>query len=192
MALSCTLLRTYAAEYPAEPARVLEAVNRRLLADTRAIQFVTVFYGVLDPATGSLVYGNAGHWPPLLLRGQGDGGMEELDVTGGALGMLEGRTWRQGAAQLDPGDLLLAYTDGITEALDEEVASYGEERLRALVRAQMAAAAGQPDAAQAIQSAILADVQAFAGAAPQADDMALVAVMRGPTPALRSQSAAPA
>jgi len=183
MALSCTLLRTYAAEYPAEPARVLEAVNRRLLADTRTIQFVTVFYGVLDPASGSLVYGNAGHWPPLVLRDRGAGGMERLDATGGALGMLEGRTWRQDTVHLDPGDLLLAYTDGITEAEDEGQGLYGEARLRALVHAQMAAVASRPDAARALQAAILADVQAFAGAAPQADDLALVVVVRGPAPA---------
>ncbi|MCK4900183.1 MAG: response regulator, partial [Anaerolineales bacterium] len=66
MALSSTLLRTYATEYPTQPELVFSAVNERILQDTNAKQFVTVFYGILDPDTGMLVYGNAGHCPPYL------------------------------------------------------------------------------------------------------------------------------
>ncbi len=67
MALSRTLLRTYFSDYPAQPELVFDTVNQRIWKDIEAYKFVTVFYGILDPATGSLVYSNAGHSPPYLI-----------------------------------------------------------------------------------------------------------------------------
>ena len=69
MALSCTLIRTYAAKYHRRPDLLFKAANRRILTDTRAGLFVTVFYGILDPATGVIEYCNAGHHPPYLFSG---------------------------------------------------------------------------------------------------------------------------
>jgi sigma-B regulation protein RsbU (phosphoserine phosphatase) len=178
MALSCTLIRTYAGQYPAQPELVLGAVNRRILTDTSANQFVTVFYGILDPATGRLVYSNAGHCPPLHFRAANEGEPQELGTTGMALGILEDRAWRRETAQIDPGDLLVLYTDGITEAHSEQAMLFGEGRLLESVRASLRAAGPQPPTAQEIQDAILAGVQRFAGNAPQSDDIALIILVR--------------
>jgi sigma-B regulation protein RsbU (phosphoserine phosphatase) len=177
MALSCTLIRTYAPQHSGQPERLLGAVNRRILSDTNACQFVTVFYGVLDPVTGSLVYGNAAHPPPLLFRMQ-DEDAGQMAATGIALGILEDRVWRRGSAQLDPGDLLVLYTDGITEARGEQDLLFGEERLLASVGAILQETGPGPPTAQEILDAILSDVRRFAGSAPQSDDIALIVLVR--------------
>ena len=172
MALSWTLLRTYAAEYPTQPELVLNAVNRRILADTRTDQFVTVFYGILDPVTGTLVYANAGHCPPYLISAQHGQDVQELVRTGVPLGILEDRTWEREVVQLAPGDALVLYTDGITEAQNEQSMFYGEDRLLESARASL----GRP--AESIRDAIVADVHRFVGNAPQFDDIALAVVVR--------------
>ena len=178
MALSCTLIRTYARQYPAQPELVLGAVNRRILADTYAIQFVTVFYGILDPATGTLVYSNGGHCPPFHFRAANDRDMQELTGTGMALGILEDKAWRQETVQIGPGDLLVLYTDGITEAHSEQGLLFGEGRLLESVRARLQASGPQPPTAHEIQEAILADVNRFAGNMPQYDDITLATLVR--------------
>jgi sigma-B regulation protein RsbU (phosphoserine phosphatase) len=178
MALSCTLIRTYAPQYPAQPELVLGAVNRRMLTDTSASEFVTVFYGILDLATGMLLYSNAGHWPPFRFHARNEGDTQELTATGIPLGILEDRAWRQEALQIDPGDVLVLYTDGITEAHNEQAVLFGERRLLASVRASLRAAGPQPPVAQEIQDAILADVHRFAGNAPRSDDIALAILLR--------------
>jgi sigma-B regulation protein RsbU (phosphoserine phosphatase) len=178
MALSCTLIRTYALEYPGQPELVLGAVNRRLLKDCSANQFVTVFYGILDPVTGMLVYSNAGHCRPLHFRTGKDNDVQELVGTGIPLGIFEDTTWGQATAQLDPGDVLVLYTDGITEAYQELPLLFGEERLLQSVRATLGAAGSQRPSPQEIQDGILADVHRFVGDAPRSDDIALTILMR--------------
>jgi sigma-B regulation protein RsbU (phosphoserine phosphatase) len=178
MALSCTLIRTYAPQYPTQPELVLGAVNRRILTDTSANQFVTVFYGILDTATGMLLYSNAGHCPPLHLRAANDRDAQELAATGIPLGIMEDRLWRRKAVQIDPGDLLVLYTDGITEARSDQAALFGEGRLAESVRASLRAASPRPPTAQQIQDAILADVFRFVSDAPRSDDIALAILLR--------------
>jgi sigma-B regulation protein RsbU (phosphoserine phosphatase) len=178
MALSCTLLRTHAREYPGQPALVLRATNHRILQDCSANEFVTVFYGVLDPVTGMLVYASAGHCPPLHLRKQVDEQVHWLARTGVPLGIFGDKAWRQEMVQLDPGDLLVLYTDGITEAHSEPRLLFGEERLLASVRAALDMAGLQPLSPQAIQDAILAEVEDFLGGAPPSDDIALIILQR--------------
>jgi serine phosphatase RsbU (regulator of sigma subunit)/HAMP domain-containing protein len=175
MALSRTLIRTFAVEQEAEPAEVLAAANRRILADTHAGLFVTVFFGVLDPDSGELVYANAGHNPPYLLAVSDGDTIDELERTGVPLGILDGATWQQQTAHLTPGAVLVLYTDGITEAQDAKEGFFDEERLREVVRASKGRSAAE------VQEAVLATVRAFVGAAPQSDDMALVVVVRGVT-----------
>ncbi len=134
MALSRTLIRTYAVEHEIQPGLVLAAANHRILADTRAGLFVTVFYCVLDPTSGELTYSNAGHNPPYLLSARDGNLIQELDRTGVPLGILDGGTWQQGVAHLASDDVLLLYTDGITEAQNAQGDFFDEDRLQEVVR----------------------------------------------------------
>jgi sigma-B regulation protein RsbU (phosphoserine phosphatase) len=174
MALSWTLIRTYATLHPTQPELVLHAVNRRILSDTQANQFVTAFYGILDPATGELVYASAGHCPPYLLVAGGDGQTLKLTRTGMPLGIFEDETWGQSTAQVAPGDVLVLYTDGITEAQNRRGTCLGVDRFLETTRSHL----GLP--VQAIVDAILSDVHAFVGDTPQSDDIALGIIARDP------------
>ena len=177
MALSWILIRTYAPEYPTQPELVLSAVDHRILKDTNANQFVAVFYGILDPATGTLTYCNAGHVPPYLLSTQSDDAVQTLRRTGPPLGILEDVTWEQGVVQLAPGDVLVLYTDGITDAEDGKGTFFGQERLLGSVQANLGRSA------QEMQDALMAEVHEFVGDAPQFDDIALMVLVRGSTEA---------
>jgi len=175
MALSRTLLRTYALQYHARPDYVLRVTNRRILMDTAADMFVTVFYGVLDPAAGTLTYCNAGHNPPYLLSGQNGNAVRVLRRTGMALGVLENMTWEQETVRLAPGDALVLYTDGITDAEDENGTFFGQERLLEAVQASRGRSARE------VQDALIERVHAFAGLAPQFDDITLMIVTHAAT-----------
>ncbi|MCB0018662.1 MAG: PP2C family protein-serine/threonine phosphatase, partial [Anaerolineales bacterium] len=172
MALSRTLIRTYALAQPEAPAQALAQANERILQDTVSDQFVTVFYGVLDRASGQFTYCNAGHNPAFWW--QNGASPVPLGNTGIPLGMFPGMAWEARTVQLNADDLLVLYTDGVTEAQNEQQALYEEMRLQAVCQAGCAAPAG------ALLNAIIADVQAFAGAAPQADDITLMIVRRLP------------
>lgn len=172
MALSSTLIRTYAPQYPSQPELVLNAANLRILKDTQTDQFVTVFYGVLDLDAGTLLYANAGHWPPYLVSGRKGGSAQRLVRTGMPLGILEDQTWGQGVAQVAPGGALVLYTDGITEAQNEHGTSYGEDRLLRSVRA------GLQDSGQTVHDSIMTSVLNFVGGMPQSDDIALMVMVR--------------
>ncbi|GAB4406217.1 MAG: hypothetical protein OHK0052_27700 [Anaerolineales bacterium] len=179
MALSRTLLRTYATEYPWQPEVVLQATNRRVLNDTRASLFVTVFYGVLDPKAGTLIYSNAGHNPPYLLRAPNGSTSNEEDIetlslgkTGIPVGIDEDTRWEQRVIHIEPGDVLILYTDGITEAQDPTGNFFDDDLLVEAAESRM----GQP--AFEIQSAILDSVQTFVGEHPQSDDITLMVLAR--------------
>lgn len=171
MALSRTLIRVYAAEHETEPGKALAAVNRRILVDTNSEMFVTVFYGVLDPETGTLVYCNAGHNPPLL-HSAGGGAVQRLSLTAMPLGLFEDEAWEEGQTRLEPGDVLILYTDGLTEAENELEEYFSEERLQALAQANL----DRP--AEVIESKIVAAVYDFMDEAPQQDDITLMVVVR--------------
>ena len=172
MALSWSLIRTYAVEYPTQPGNVVAAVNRRILADIGSGQFITAFYGILDQATGKLTYCNAGHPPPLLFGAQHSAAGQSLNRTGMALGVVETETWEQSVVELNPSDTLVLYSDGITEAENEQAESFGDSRLRATVRANL----GRP--AQETRDALLARIRAFSGEAVQSDDITVMVVFR--------------
>jgi len=172
MALSWAIMRTYAEKYPRQPERVLSAVNTRLLRDTAAKQFATVFYAVLDPQSGRLCYANAGHPPALLAHGGGQIAFEELGRTGLPLGIFRDATLGQGVIELDHGDVLIAYTDGITEACNADGACFEDAGLQASLQRHLSCSA------QEIADGIFADVLDFTGSMPQSDDMALVVVKR--------------
>lgn len=174
MAMSSTLLRTSLAEHGGRPDFVCQAVNEALLQYATASQFVTAFIGILEPSSGTLVYSNAGHNPPVLCP-QGPGDVRLLERTGLPLGAVPGSRWALERLEVRPGDTLVLYTDGITEAERAGEGFYGCDRLAQTVRQS----AGRP--AEAIQAAILDDVQEFVQGAALADDIALMVLVREKT-----------
>lgn len=172
MALSRTLIRTYALEYGPRPDIVMMAANERILQDARANLFITAFYGVLDGASGTLTYCNAGHTTPYLFRAGNDLSVQALATTGMPVGIEADAVWRQDTVQIEPGDTLLLYTDGIPDALNSEGEFFREVQLVEVVRENQ----GLP--AQEIQSCILDAVQEFANGVPQFDDITLLVLLR--------------
>jgi serine phosphatase RsbU (regulator of sigma subunit) len=172
MALSRTLLRTYAVEYPDNPERVLNIANRRLITDVGSGMFVTLFYGVFDPRDGTLAYCNAGHPPPWLFRNRSMKKPETLQRTGVPLGIAEEATWEQARVTLTPDSLILIYTDGIQDAQDAQGDFFGEERMARVIRSHLHRPVGD------IQDALLGEVYSFASGEPQVDDITLMILGR--------------
>jgi sigma-B regulation protein RsbU (phosphoserine phosphatase) len=172
MALSWSLLRTYAGDFPTHPEMTLTSVNQRLMEDTSAKQFVTVFYGILDPGTGRLVYSNAGHPPPLAVNSLSGEVIHRLEHTGKPLGIFEEEIWEQKVVEFQPAEHLLIYTDGITDAQNEQDDFFKESGLVAAFQNHLGM--GADDLLEALQT----DVQSFMGATPQNDDMALAVLSR--------------
>jgi sigma-B regulation protein RsbU (phosphoserine phosphatase) len=170
MALSRTLVRTMAIGNH-NPAEVLARANDMIIADTHSDLFVTLFYAVLDPKRGVLTYANAGHNPPLLFNGR-PGQVVSLTAQGMAMGILTGIELEQQETRLEPGDLVVFYTDGVTDALNAEVKEFGLERLRTVVEAHLEESAA--DVVRAINQA----VEEFVGDTPQFDDLTLVVLKR--------------
>jgi serine phosphatase RsbU (regulator of sigma subunit) len=179
MASCRTLIRTYAELYPTQPEQVLAAVNRRLLLDTHAGLYITVFYGVLDPALGRFIYCNAGHNPPYLFRAPQGETVQSLPSTGIAIGIMPEARWIQREISFDPQDVLLLFTDGVTEAQDEHQALYGEGRLLAAGRDSLAPQGEQGRRAASVLATVLADIRHFVGSAPRSDDLTLMVIRRG-------------
>jgi serine phosphatase RsbU (regulator of sigma subunit) len=172
MALSRTLLRTYAYEYHGRPDYVLRVANRRILADTQSGLFVSVFYGVVDPFAATMTYANAGHNPPYLLKNHGTAHTDLLRRTGMVLGVMEGVEWRAETVAFDPGDMLVAYSDGVSDALSEADEFFGEERLRGVVEQHRSASA------EGMLAAIVEAQRRFVGHAPWFDDATLMVLKR--------------
>jgi serine phosphatase RsbU (regulator of sigma subunit) len=176
MALSRTLIRTYAVEYDTQPERALRAANRRILADASVDLFVTVFYGILDPLSDTLIYCNAGHNPPYLLSAQGDDTVQTLTRTGLPLGirLVEDEGWKRHTVLLPPGSTLALYTDGVTEAQNPQGDFFTAERLLDVLQAQ------RGSTARGIQDAVMGTLHQFAGDAPHAqhDDITLMVLVR--------------
>jgi len=172
MALSRTLIRTYALEYDARPDLVLFSANERILRDASANLFVTAFYGVLDQETGTLTYCNAGHNPPFLISRRNGGKIDALTNTGIPLGVDEDVYWTQEVINIEPGDVLLLYTDGIPDAQNREGSFYKETKLIE------AATSKAETSAQEILKAILNSIETFVGDAEQFDDITLIVLMR--------------
>jgi len=148
-----------------EPSLVaaLAAANRTLVRNNEAEMFVTVWIGLYDPATGMLEYASAGHNPPLLHHA--DGSVEWLKVRPSPpMAAVDGVTYRSQMAQLQAGDSLFLYTDGVTEAQNAQHELYGDDRLEAAVRR----------AEDAFVTEIGADVDRFVAGADQADDITMM------------------
>lgn len=131
MAVSRTLIRATALK-GIPPDECLTYVNNLLSNESVASMFVTVFYGVLDYRKGELTYANGGHNPPYVVSS--DGKVTPLELTGGlALGVAEGITFSSKKIQLEKGDTIFTFTDGVTEAMNNDFDLYSEERLEKLL-----------------------------------------------------------
>ncbi|MBN2386242.1 MAG: PP2C family protein-serine/threonine phosphatase [Anaerolineales bacterium] len=175
MALSRTLVRTFAIQYVDHPERVLQSANRRILQDAGDELFVTAFYAVLDPQNGRLTYANAGHNPAWVFV---PGGAEpaRLRNTGMPLGVAREAAWKRVELTLPPGSLLFLYTDGAIDAQNVRGELYGELRLQDLLRSRMNLAAGD------LHASLVAELRRYIGAAPQFDDITLVVLKRDGSP----------
>jgi sigma-B regulation protein RsbU (phosphoserine phosphatase) len=170
MAVSRTLLRSTAAR-GSSPGECLASVSTSLCAEDVGGMFVTCFYGVLDTRTGRIEMCNAGHNPPYILRA--DGSLEHTPQAGGfMLGMFADASYDSATVDLRPGDSLVLFTDGVTEAANTGDEQFEEERLEATLQ-RLAAAGGQVTAEQ-IVAGVMADVEQFASGAPQADDITML------------------
>jgi serine phosphatase RsbU (regulator of sigma subunit) len=172
MAISRTLIRTYAIELDSQPDTVFFATNERILTDTTSSLFVTAFYGVLNPQTGELTYCNAGHNPPYLLRSGDAAGTEALIRNAIPIGIVEDTTWGNDTILIEPGDALILYTDGIPDATSNDGKLFGEENLVQVAKASLGQSAGD------LQTNILDAVHHFVGDAPQYDDITLMILVR--------------
>jgi phosphoserine phosphatase RsbU/P len=163
MAVARTSLRDVAAQYT-DPGVCLAHTNQALCAQNPMDLFVTVFYCVLDPASGLLRYANGGHNPPYLRHG--DGSVETLNGAGAlVLGVMPQVEFPHHTVTLRPGDRVVLYTDGVTEACNSSDEAYGQDRLVELIGAH---GGGAP---AALVDQICRSVTAFSGTAPQADDI---------------------
>ncbi len=169
MALSRTILRTVALNR-LEPNEVLMRVNDIIDGEAQSDLFVTVFYAVWQPEKHRLIYANGGHNPPLLLRANGK--VRLLSGDGMALGILPGVEIEMRSIQLHHDDTLIFYTDGVTEAINEDYDEFGLERMR------FAAHAARHQDAQGIVDSITGNLQQHAGGTPQFDDITLVVLKR--------------
>jgi sigma-B regulation protein RsbU (phosphoserine phosphatase) len=170
MTLTRTLVRAAALEEES-PAAALARVNDLLVPDAEQGMFVTGVYAVLSLETGQLIYANAGHPPPLLLRSR-TWKLERLGTGGMALGVLQGISLEERVVSMEPGVTLVFYTDGVTEAFSPEDDMYGAGRLRAAIRA------ADGNSAQAVLDAVSDSVTAFVGDNPPSDDITLMVLRR--------------
>jgi sigma-B regulation protein RsbU (phosphoserine phosphatase) len=171
MVRAISLARLLAREI-AEPERILARLNDELAADNPSGMFVTFLCGVFEPATGRLTLANAGHCRPVLLPA-GETPRWAVKNLGTALGFESGLEFERTELTLRQGDVLTFYTDGVTEAFNTQDECYGSERLLA----DAAKLAGQ--SAPALTAALLQKVRAFAGSAPQSDDIAILTLRVG-------------
>lgn len=175
---TCRGLMRVSAEQQLSPAAVLQRVNRLLFADIREDMFVSLAYCVLNSATGEVTMVRAGHDPPLLFH-RASGGIELLKPPGLALGIDKGpvfdRATREFTFQMEPGDRLLLYTDGVTEAMEAKSRDeFGGDRLADVFRREATGGATP----QPLLASVQAAVTSFTKGARQHDDITLVVIER--------------
>ncbi len=158
------------AEDPGKLDAFMSRLNKTTCANCPSNRFITFFFCVLDPATGELAFANAGHNPPIVMRANGEAHM--LEGGGPVLGILPGAPYREMHARIEPGDLLVIYSDGVTEANNVNQEEYDEQRLITVLRENRSRTAGE------IVGAVTRSLNEFAAGAPQADDITLVVAKR--------------
>jgi PAS domain S-box-containing protein len=168
MALSRIVVRVNAL-WHRDPARAIYDANNVISQDSKAGMFVTLFYGILSEKHRTLTYVNAGHNPPVVFRSR-DGSLEELMPTGIVLGAVEHREYYSRTLDIGPDDLIVMYTDGITESINAREEMFGEERLYEIIRKSARLPSHE------ILAKILVAVQQFTGDVPQFDDITLMVI----------------
>lgn len=168
MALSRTLVRASTTGNP-NVSESIEKANELICADAKTGMFVTLFYAILDAKKKRLRYVNAGHNPPLLLKQQ-KGNTVLLKAKGIALGVIENIELEEEEIQLEKGDLITLFTDGVTEAINQKEEQFGQQRLLTLIEENRGLSACE------IISKIEAEVTAFSGGQPQFDDITLMII----------------
>lgn len=174
MALTRTILRASLGSAPS-PVEGITHANRLICSDSSDGMFVTLFYAQLQPGSDVLTYVNAGHNPPYHYRrkaNEGQGGLFELGRTGMALGVLDDATYKQRCLKLEPGDFILLYTDGATDALNKDGGEFGLERLaHGLVK-------NHGLSGEEIVSALEREIRDFSGSVDPFDDITLMLIKR--------------
>ena len=170
MAVSRTLIKaTGLRDLPSH--ECVATVNDILCGESVESMFVTVFYGIYDLKTGTIEFTNAGHNPPFLMHA--DGSVEQLKTESNlVLGAMEGLSFKSESLQLNPGDALVLYTDGVTEAENKDHDQFGESRLQETLSRMQGAESRQ------IVDTVNAKVKEFADGAPQSDDITQLVIRR--------------
>lgn len=174
MAMARSVIRSQAPE-KLHPAEVLHRVNRQLYPDIKEDMFISMIYLIVDSRTSDVTLARAGHDPPFLFRAD-TGEIERINPKGMALGIDSGEVFDRVCADfqfsMNSGDCLLLYTDGVSEALDEEGLEFGIARL---VQGMQASAGGTADG---VVTRITEDIKSFVGTVPQYDDITLIAIRK--------------
>ncbi|HEY7210904.1 MAG TPA: ADOP family duplicated permease [Bryobacteraceae bacterium] len=159
-------LRILSAEANVTLPQLVAKMNRFLHRSTGVSSYATFFYAQMDEASRQLRYVNAGHNPPVLIRSQREGApLEELATGGMIIGMFAQADYQEAQLELQTGDVLVAFTDGVTEALNEAQEEFGEERLKSLLRGVVHLPVKE------MAARISAELRAWIGHAPQHDDL---------------------
>ncbi len=146
-------------------------VNRHLFQSTSPEKFATLFYGILDTTNHTFTYCNAGHEPPMLIGGNGK--LSRLKEGGTVVGIIDGFAFQDAVVDLQPGDMLIAYSDGVTEAMNADKEQFGENRLLDLIKRNL------DNSAKGLVEQIVKAIRTHAGEAPQYDDITALVVKRG-------------
>jgi sigma-B regulation protein RsbU (phosphoserine phosphatase) len=165
MALSNTIIRVLS-RWTRKPIEILQASNAIFIEDAGTTSFMTMFYGMLNIANSQLQYVNAGHNPPILYRSTGS--IELLDSNGPVIGLMDNAQYEQKKVELYTGDVLVIYSDGVTEAMNPDGIMFSEEKLQNIIRVHH-----QKSAKDLIQI-ILQEIQRFVNGEPQSDDITIM------------------
>ncbi|HLG16510.1 MAG TPA: SpoIIE family protein phosphatase [Blastocatellia bacterium] len=149
---------------------VMAEISEYIFENSPTNKYLTLFYGELNPDTGELAYSNAGHNAPMMIRSSGE--LSRLDTGGMPIGLMQGTNYGEGSVQFNPGDVLIIYSDGISESVNEEEHEFGEDRLIEVVMNNRARTAS------GIRDRIDESLARFVGAAAPIDDMTLMIIKR--------------
>ncbi|MDD1707760.1 MAG: SpoIIE family protein phosphatase [Methanoregulaceae archaeon] len=168
MALSKVIIHVNATWYP-QAKDVMRDANTTITAESKTSMFVTAFYGIIDPGAYIFTYVNAGHNPPMVVQDKEDS-VRELEPTGIALGLLEDAHYREQTIPIKSGDILVLFTDGVTEATNANDELFSEERLRKIILLNRSLSATE------LAKVILDNISLFCSGQPQSDDITLFIV----------------